>query len=356
MRVIELACENFRCIAEINLRPGPELNLIRGKNAQGKTSLLEALLYASTSKSHRTRLDTELVRAGKGRFRIYVHVERSDREVSIEAVWWEGAKRFKVNNIAQTRLSDVLGKVNVVFFSPEDVSIVRGSATQRRAFLDMELSQISPRYLYALQQFRQVLRQRNELLRRPEPDSAQLDAWDAQFNTHGATLMEERSQFLAELAPLGDAAYRAVAGGESLQIAYRPDVKSPEALPEVLTASRRSDVRQGVTTHGPHRDDIEFSLEGMSARQMASQGQQKTAALALKLAELELVRARTGEYPILMLDDVFSELDASRAARLAESLPRDAQCFITTTDLTDRDDLFGDACNRFTIESGKLVQ
>ncbi|MBX7256338.1 MAG: DNA replication/repair protein RecF [Candidatus Hydrogenedentes bacterium] len=356
MRLLELSCENFRCITGIRLVPGAGINVIRGKNAQGKTSLLEALLYASTSKSHRTRTDAELVRAGKKRFRVLARAQRTDREVAIEAVWWEGAKRFKVNGIAQTRLSDILGKINVVFFSPEDVGIVRGSASQRRAFLDMELSQISPRYLYALQQYRLVLRQRNELLRRPTPDTAQLDAWDTQLVTHGVVLMQEREQFLAELRPRALAGYQAIASDEPLEIEYRPDAKSADALADVIASSRRSDLKQGVTTHGPHRDDMEFTLAGTSARQMASQGQQKTAALALKLAELDLVRARTGEYPILMLDDVFSELDATRAERLARSLPSDAQCFITTTDLADRDDLFPNGCVRFTISSGGLVE
>lgn len=356
MRLLELVCENFRCIADVRLTPGPALNVIRGKNAQGKTTLLEAVLYAATSKSHRTRLDADLVRVGKGRFRVLLHARRADRDVSIEAVWWEGAKRFKVNGVAQTRLSDILGKINVVFFSPDDVGIVRGSASQRRAFLDMELSQISLRYLHALQQYRQVLRQRNELLRRPSPDTAQLDAWDIQLVSHGAALMEERERFLTELAPRSRTAYHAVAGDEQLNVSYRPDVKSPAALADVVASSRRSDIKQGVTTHGPHRDDMEFTLAGASARQMASQGQQKTAALALKLAELDLVRARTGEYPVLMLDDVFSELDATRAARLAQALPAGAQCFITTTDLADREDLFAGDCRRFTIDAGGLVQ
>ena len=354
MFLIELTCENYRGLTSTAFAPGPGVNLIRGDNAQGKTSILEALLYLATSKSHRTNLESDLVRRGESGFRVRASVRRHDRDVSIEAAWWQGAKRIRVNGVNQTRVSEVLGKIIVVFFSPEDVALVRGSAAQRRTFLDMELSQISPRYLHALQQYRQAIKQRNELLRHPNPDDALLDAWDAQLVSHGATLMEERGLFVQQLAPGAARAYEAIAEKEPMVLAYKPDVRMDASLSEVLAASRKTDIRQGMTTRGPHRDDLSFDVDEKAARPFASQGQQKTAALALKLAELDLVRARTGEYPILMLDDVFSELDAGRSQRLLCAVPPDAQCLMTTTDLTAREDLFGASCARFHIQAGTI--
>lgn len=354
MDLIELTCENFRCLSELSFLPVPGANILQGDNAQGKTSILEAVQYLATSKSHRTNMEGELVRRSEAGFKLKALVRRRDRDVSLEAVWWQGSKRIRVNGVNQLRVSDLLGKINVVFFSPEDVGLVRGSASQRRTFLDMELSQLSPRYLHALQQYRAVVRQRNEILRHPRPDVTMLDVWDEQLAAHGTVLMEERRQFIEALAPNAAAAYASIAGQEPMMLTYRPDVRDSTPFLDVLAASRENDLRQGVTTRGPHRDDLLFAVDEKAARPFASQGQQRTAALALKLAELELIRARVGEYPILLLDDVFSELDANRSRRLVESLPTGVQCIMTTTDLTDKEGLFPKHCARFSVKEGVI--
>lgn len=356
MHLTQLQCEHFRGLEALCFQPVPGTNVIRGENAQGKTSLLEALLFLTTSKSHRTTAESDLVRHGGDDFHIRGRVVRADRAVEMEAHWWKGNKRFKVNGLALQRVSDVLGKVNVVFFSPEDTALVQGAAAQRRRFLDMALSQLSPEYLHALQQYRQVLRQRNELLRNSNLDPAHLDAWDEQLAEQGETLMRERSTFLEQLAAHAADAYREIAAMEKLELAYRPDVKTVAPLLKALQAARRADLKQGVTTRGPHRDDFEFLIEGVAARNFGSQGQQKTAALTVKLAELRLARERTGEYPVLMLDDVVSELDASRSRRLFEALTRDIQCLVTTTDLTPQNGLFGRDCAEFLIKGGRLEE
>lgn len=332
MHLIELTCEHFRCLTGLRFMPGPALNIIRGDNAQGKTSVLEALLYAATSKSHRTSVESELVQRSETLFRVTARVQRRERETRTEITWSHGAKRIQVNGVNQTRVSDLLGKINVVFFSPEDAELVRGSASHRRTFLDMELSQLHASYLHALQRYRHAMRQRNELLRAPQPDESLLDPWDAQLAEYGAVLIRERRGFVAQLAPLANDAYRAIADGEEMQIVYRPDVKDDTTLRETLGAARKSDLRQSLTTRGPHRDDIEIVVADKAARQFASQGQQKTAGLAIKLAELELMRARTGEYPILLLDDVFAELDSRRSRQALTTIPGPVQCIITTTD------------------------
>ncbi|MBM3288858.1 MAG: DNA replication and repair protein RecF, partial [Candidatus Hydrogenedentes bacterium] len=267
MRLTELTCDRFRCLNGLRLAPGEGVNVIRGGNAQGKTSILEAVLYAATSKSHRTSADSDLVQRGEPLFRVGLRAERAQREVSIEIAWSHGAKRIKVNGVNQTRVSDLLGTVRVVIFAPEDADLVRGSASNRRTFLDMELSQLHASYLHALQRYRHAMRQRNEILRQTNPDGALLDPWDAQLAEHGAALVRERRRFVDQLAPLADRAYRAIAGGEAMHVAYRPDVKEDVRLIDALAAARKSDLRQGVTTRGPHRDDLEIVVDDKAARQ-----------------------------------------------------------------------------------------
>lgn len=354
MHLVRLKAEGFRCLNEIDYTPSPGLNVIRGDNAQGKTSLLEALLFAATSKSHRTTQESDLVQHGQEGFQVRAEVQRSGRDVVLESNYWRGAKRFKVNGVAQTRVSDILGKVNLVFFSPEDVDLVRGAASQRRRFLDMELSQLNPGYLNALQQYRQLLRQRNETLRKPDPDAALLDVWDEQLAAQGEALMKDRAAFVDALGEHAAAAYRQVAEDEPLKVTYKPDIREPGSLAATLKASRRSDLKQAVTSRGPHRDDLEFAIAGRPARHFGSQGQQRSTALALKLAEVELVHERAREYPVLMLDDVLSELDTRRSTRLFEAIPEGVQCLVTTTDLTDRQGLFGEDCSYSCIRSGRL--
>ncbi len=355
MHLTRFHCRSFRCLREIDLHPGPEINLIRGRNAQGKTSLLEAILFAATSKSHRTTLETELANSGAGEFHVRIEVQRAEREVVLETHWWKGQKRVKINGVAQKRLSDMLGKVSVVLFAPEDIALIKSGSALRRRFLDMALSQLEPAYLAALQQYRQVLRQRNELLRAPRPDPGLLDVWDVQLAREGEVLIERRAAFIDELAALASQAYGKIAAGELLAVAYAPDCPAG-GLAELLRAKREGDIRRKMTVHGPHRDDIEIAVAGTPARSHASQGQQKSAALALRLAEMDLAHRRTGELPILLLDEVLAELDARRAAQLFDAIPVGAQCFITTTDLARAVAPEGRPAVEFVIEAGALAQ
>lgn len=353
MRLTSLQCRGFRCLRDIDFHPGPGINIVRGQNAQGKTSLLEAILFAATSKSHRTNVESELLQHGSDGFHIRLEVERAQREVVLETHWWNSQKRVKVNGIPQTRLSDLLGKVQVVFFAPEDIALVKGGAGVRRRFLDMELSQLSSRYLNALQQYRQALRQRNEVLRQDRPDGAMLDVWDEQLARHGTVLMEERGAFVEELSTLASRAYGRIAAGEALALTYEPNCP-PRRLLETLGSKRGTDLRRKQSLHGPHRDDIGISIADRPARSHGSQGQQKSASLALKLAELELIHERVGEYPILLLDEVLAELDAKRTRQLFEALPDAVQCIVTTTDLERALVTEGERPANFLLEGGEL--
>lgn len=354
MRLVRAACRDFRCFSEVAFEPAPGLTLLRGANGQGKTSLFEAILYGATTKSHRTSQDTELVRHSETAFHVRIEARRADRDITIEASWRQGAKRFRVNGVAQTRLSDILGKIHVVLFCPEDAILVRGGAASRRRFLDMGISQVSPVYLNALQQYRQALRQRNELLRRQEADAAMLDAWDVQLAREGAILIRERERYVQELARHASTAYGRIADKEQLTLVYHPDVPDPDQFYATLLKTRDADFKRGMTGRGPHRDDVQLYIADQPARPFASQGQQKTAALALKLAELEVVKARAGEYPVLMLDEVLAELDEARARRLVAAIAPEVQCLVTTTELEPRPGRFGSDWTAYRIERGKI--
>jgi DNA replication and repair protein RecF len=354
MYLVQFTCRGFRVLCEVCFEPGPGVNVVCGANAQGKTSLLEAILFTATARSHRTTVETDLVAYGQHEFHLSAQARRRDRDVGIEAHWWDSVKRFRVNGVAQTRISDILGKINVVLFSPEDIVLIKGTAAHRRRFLDMELSQINPAYLNALQQYRQALRQRNELLRDPAPDSDLLDAWDAQLARYGVILVRERQAFIDQLAGRATAAYECISAGERLSLEYWPDIPATESLQEVLSKARAIDLRRRATMRGPHRDDLHVTIADQPARAFASQGQQKTAALALKLAELGLVKERTGEYPILMLDEVLSELDETRSRRLFETIDPEVQCVITTIRSSGHGGLFPADHVLFRIERGNL--
>ena len=354
MWLTQLTCRRFRCLGEIAFEPEPGLNIIHGDNAQGKTSLLEALLYVSTARSHRTGNEAELARHGEEGFSITAEARRSDRDVTIEAHYWRKAKRFKVNGIPQTRISDILGRIHTVFFSPEDVDLIKGGATGRRRFLDMELAQINPRYLAALQQYRQALKQRNSLLKQYKPDPALLEVWEAQLIAPGEFLMRERQRFIQDLSAQAADAYHRIAAHEPLTLRYAPDLDGREDFASALVRTRDNDIRRKLTTRGPHRDDLEITIDGKPARIFGSQGQQKSAALALKLAEIDLIHAQTGEYPILMLDEVLAELDRHRAGRLFEALEDKVQCLVTTTERELAEKIGGRAYRRYQMTRGEL--
>ena len=356
MHLVELECRGFRCLEPTRFHPGRGINVIRGGNAQGKTSLLEAVLFAATTRSHRTNTDGELPRHGSGEFHVRLAAQRSDREVTVAAHYWQGAKRFKVNGVAQARLSDLLGRIPVVFFCPEDVALVRGGAGVRRRFLDAEISQVDAQYLHALQQFRQVLRQRNELLKQSKPDRAMLDVWDVQLVSSGSKLIRARRTYIQELGVLAAEAYQRISEAEPLLLRYEPDADAGQELEYALDRTRESDMRRGLTSRGPQRDDVLILIGGQPARSFGSQGQQKSAALALKLAEVELVHRRMGEYPLLMLDEVLAELDDARAHRLFEAIGPAVQCLVTTTELEHRPGRFGRATSGFRIVEGSLQE
>jgi DNA replication and repair protein RecF len=352
MQVTSLELENFRNYATLRIKPGPGLNIFVGRNAQGKSNLLESLYILATSKSTRAAKDTELIRFEQPIARVKADVLRdrsTDAEIELMLSQTE-KKAARVNGVRHTRLAEVIGQINAVLFDSGDLEIIRGEPAIRRRFLDLEISQTSPRYVHALGAFRKALEQRNRLLRdlrdaRAGADArASLPAWNAQMVQHGSRLIERRRLFLDRLARLAEDVHNTLSDGrDALQIVYVPsfpldDVTDAEAIQARFLAALESvaldELARGTTLRGPQRDDVLFTVNGQDCRAFGSQGQQRTVALALKLAERQLIEELVGEPPLLLLDDVLSDLDDARRRLLFDLTARaGSQTFLSCTNL-----------------------
>lgn len=398
MRVRNLKLNQFRNYPTLDFTPGDGLNILYGRNAQGKTSVLEALSLLATTRSLRASRESELIYRGGETAHVMADVIRDCQgDVDLEvSVFQTDKKEVKINGSRRPRVVDILGQFNAVFFGSIDLLIVTGEPADRRHYLNIEISQISPRYVHDLGRYKRVLAQRNRLLKelrdRPRPpQDLGLDVWNEQLINYGAALIEKRRFYLARLAPLANQVHRELTDGkESLEIRYLPNVRLPqpaqlstlstgavdnsmiretnreaqylheiqEAIPanesplqtraesplsdtEAIAEAFRGqmaevgleEARRGVTLLGPQRDDIGFFIDGAETRLYGSQGQQRTATLALKLAEFQLIQDYVGEPPVMLLDDVMSDLDDHRRAHLLEWARRRCQTFITCTSL-----------------------
>jgi DNA replication and repair protein RecF len=362
-----LQLQAFRNYARADIQFSPGLNVIYGDNAQGKTNLLEAVYVLATGRSHRTSRDQELVSQGAEAALLRATVTRRTGELLMElTIGREARKTLKLNGIPERKIARLVGSMAVVFFSPDDLQLLKGPPAGRRRFLDIELCQISQTYLHHLARFNRVLHQRNILLRQPELEQAQLAVWDEQLLEAGAYLIARRAAAVARLAPLAAEFHRMLsAGREHLRMEYQSQAWKPGDDPEspavrhrlaaLLAERRREEVRRQVTLVGPHRDDIGFFIDGEDARLYASQGQQRTCVLALKLAELRFMQEEIGESPILLLDDVASELDPHRRQYLLRAVDEGVQTFLSCTDLESLSaDSWPAVHRRFCVRTGTL--
>jgi DNA replication and repair protein RecF len=345
LRLNELVLQNFRNYESLSFFPAAGINILHGKNGSGKTSLLEAIYYLAVGSSQRGGRETELVTWGKDFFRVKGVVALASEQHEIEYRFHAGTKKVLVDGIAQTRLGDATPVLTSVFFSPDDLRLIKGAPAVRRRFLDIALSQVSARYRKLLSQYHRALLQRNNLLRfeGPRAAGALLQIWEEQLAEFGSRLILFRMRALQELKPLAAQAHREMAGGsEDLELQYAASVGEIEGeiqqLEQVylnsLIECRSTDIQRGHTTIGPHRDELGILINGHEARIYGSQGQQRTAALSLRIAEFWFLHAQLGRKPVLLLDDVLSELDEQRRlallARLAAS--SSGQTFVTGTD------------------------
>jgi len=344
MYIERLQLNYFRNYESLRLTPGRGLNVIVGENAQGKTNAVEAVFLCAFGRSHRTPRDAELISCGMSGAYVGMNVVTGAGSRKIEIKLRDGErKQLFIDSLQCERSSELMGVLNVVMFSPEDLSLIKDGPAERRRFLDMELSQFRPAYYTILQRYNKALRERNALLR-PEAVKTrtgeelrrELYVWDEQLITLGADIMQRRAEFICKLASIATILHRDISGRrETLGIRYDPNVSMErgsleDAMGEALFAGVADDIRRGFTGTGPHRDDIAITLSDRAVRVFGSQGQQRTAALSLKLSELELLREDRGEPPVLILDDVLSELDELRQRALLEAV-RDCQSFLTCT-------------------------
>jgi len=335
VRLRRLRLKNHRNYKQLDLAPGPGINVFIGPNGQGKTNLLEAVAMLALSSSPRARRELELVGPlGPGsRIEAEVETRESRRELVISLqVEGERVRRSIEVDGVRRRAFDLPGNFRVTLFWPDDLGLVKGGPDLRRRFLNQMLVQVEPGYARALAGLRRVLDQRNSLLKRigaGEGGDDMLDAWNQELVKVGTEIIDARAKAVSELEPEAARCHARIAAGERLEIHY---VGPPDNLAEAVNNSLAEDLRRGTTSVGPHRDDLRVILDGQEARSYASQGQQRTAVVSLKLAEAALIEGRAGERPVLLLDDVLSELDGERRAALLEEVALGGQVIVTSVE------------------------
>ena len=348
MIVKSIDLKDFRNYTIEHIEFDKNTNIIYGDNAQGKTNILEAVFLSGTSKSHKGSKDLELINFDKDEAHIKTVISRNNIDYRIDMhIKKNKAKGIAINGIPVKKTLDLYGIVNLIFFSPEDLNIIKNGPAGRRKFMDMELCQLNKVYANNLVGYNKALDQRNKLLKdisfNPSLKDT-LDVWDIQITKYGKEIISTRKDFIEKLNYIISPVHSKLTGGkEELTISYEPSVNE-DIFEKELEISREKDIRMKVTEKGPHRDDVIFQINGIDIRKYGSQGQQRTTALSLKLAEIEIVKEITGDTPILLLDDVLSELDSNRQNHLLNSI-NNIQTIITCTGL---DDFIN---NRFNINS-----
>ncbi len=336
IKSIELAdYRNYDCLS---LEFDRGINILYGDNAQGKTNILEAIFVAATTKSHRGAKDKEIVAFGKEEAHIRTYLEKEGLETRVDMHLRKSkSKGIAIDGQKIKKAADLMGLCNVVFFSPEDLGIIKNGPAERRRFVDMELCQLDSFYLYNLNHYNRIVNQRNKLLKDMymNPDLKEtLSIWDMQLASFGSKIIERRKLFEEQLNEIIYSIHKNLSGDkEELVIHYEPDVTAMD-FEEKLKAAQDRDIRAKMTSVGPHRDDFSFIIGDIDIRRYGSQGQQRTAALSLKLSEIELVKRITKDMPVLLLDDVLSELDSNRQNYLLGSICN-IQTIITCTGLEE---------------------
>ncbi|GAK47501.1 recombination protein F [Secundilactobacillus oryzae JCM 18671] len=370
MYLRDMSLRHFRNYESVDMTFKNGINILLGKNAQGKTSLLEAIYVLALARSHRTSSDRDLINWDATAAQVLGCVQKQSTSVPLELDLGKTGKRAKVNHLEQAKLSQYIGQLNVILFAPEDLSLVKGSPQVRRRFIDMEFGQMNSRYLYNLSQYRTILKQRNrylkELRNHKQSDLVLLDVLSDQLAAFGAEIIFERLKLLKELEHWAAAVHKEISQGkERLTFKYvnplEPEqLASTDSIYEGLKAlfeqKREKELFQRTTLFGPHRDDLQFFVNDKNVSTFGSQGQQRTAALSVKLAEINLMKEETGEYPVLLLDDVLSELDDSRQTHLLTAIQDKVQTFLTTTSLSGVARQLIHDPKVFHIENGKLLE
>lgn len=358
MKVDRLCLKNYRNIEFVDLSFSSGVNILYGDNAQGKTNILESLFMCATGRSQRTRNDRELIQFNNHSAHISCIVSKDNYSDKIDIHLKQNEKKgIAVNNIPVKRLGDLFGTINIVLFSPEDLMLVKEGPQLRRRYLDIELCQLSKIYYFNLQKYYKILKERNTLLKKSSDNSAlmdTLDVWDRQLCSYGTKIAEERKYFISSLNQKAEKIHSDIScSKEKLRIKYRESVDYVSFY-EKTVKNREKDIFYGNTSLGIHKDDMVFYINDNNARDFASQGQQRTICLSLKMAEVELIQEKTGSYPVLLLDDVLSELDKNRQDYILRSI-NNIQTVITCTGLDEITRNIGDKIKIFNVKEGKIL-
>mgnify|MGYP001770855736 CR=1 FL=1 len=370
MYIETITLTNYRNYANLTLIFDDKVNVIIGQNAQGKTNLMEAIYVLAFTKSYRTSKDKELMMWDKSYAKIEGTVFKRNYHVPIEIQFQAKGKTAKLNHLEQKRLSHYIGALNVVMFAPEDLNLVKGSPQVRRRFIDMEIGQVKPIYMHHLGQYQKILKQRNHLLkdlqRRKTTDTTMLDVLTEQLVAHASEILRRRFSFLELLLTWAQPIHSGITQKkETLTIDYDATIAIDKTASlddikqqynETFNRHRQQEIDRGTTLYGPHRDDLIFYVNDRNVQTFGSQGQQRTTALSLKLAEIELIKHEVGEYPVLLLDDVLSELDRHRQSHLLNTIKDKVQTFVTTTSVNDIEHETMQSATIFHVENGEIVR
>lgn len=359
MNIKTLNLTNFRNYKTLSSNFGDSANIFIGKNAQGKTSILESLYVLGLTKSHKINKERDLIRIGTEYSKINALINLKDKDIELDIVVSKVGKKAKYNQIELERLSDYIGILNVVMFAPEDLDLVKGNPQTRRKFLDLELGQISKEYLYNLQNYRKILKQRNDLLKtlqsKQDKDLLLLDIITDQLVGFMEMIVKQRHEFLEIIKNHAARIYKNISNSEDkFVIKYLPSIKKD--FKKELSNKYQYDITTGTTNLGVHRDDIEFFINKTPIKTHGSQGEMRTAVLSIKLALIDFIYQFTDDYPILLLDDVLSELDRDRQNRLLEYIKDKTQTFITTTDISEININKINDYKIYTIENGAIKE
>ncbi|BCB01871.1 DNA replication/repair protein RecF [Bacillus sp. KH172YL63] len=368
MYIEQLELRNYRNYESIDVTFENKVNVILGENAQGKTNIMESIYVLAMAKSHRTSNDKDLIRWDEEYAKIKGRIQKYNGSLPLELILSKKGKKAKSNHLEQSKLSQYVGNMNVVMFAPEDLHLVKGSPQVRRRFIDMEIGQVSPVYLHDISLYQKILQQRNHYLKqlqtRKQKDQTMLDVLTEQFIEMAVKITKKRFEFVQLLESWAKPIHSGISRNlETLEILYKPSLgvsdsqewsKMVDIYEQKFNDIREREIDRGVTLVGPHRDDLQFIVNGRDVQTFGSQGQQRTTALSVKLAEIELIHSEIKEYPILLLDDVLSELDDYRQSHLLNTIQGKVQTFVTTTNVDGIDHQTLNEATTFEVEAGSM--
>lgn len=360
MFIKRLQMLNYRNYNVLDISLGPHVNVFMGDNAQGKTNILEGIYYCAFARSHRTSKDRELInwRYDNALLSVTVGRERLDKRIDI-SILKDGKKAIQINKIKIKKIGELFGNFNVVMFSPEDLKIIKDSPGVRRKFIDMELCQLNPKYYYNLVQYNKVLNERNSILRNRNINKDILEVYDMQLVEFGYNIIIDRLEYIQKLNKYSAKIHSDITSGkEKIEFKYISTIKDLESIKEnfysLLEKNRSRDCERGITSIGPHRDDFTVLINDIDTKSYGSQGQQRTAVLTIKFSSLKIIKELTGEHPVLLLDDVLSELDFSRKKYILSTIG-DIQTIITCTGIEDLYEYLDDKSKVFKVKDGEIL-